>query len=287
MGENSKIEWTDHTFNPWRGCTKVSEGCRWCYGERQAHRNPELLGYWGMLAGRVMASEKLWNDPIRWDRKAQDEGVRRRVFCGSMCDVFEDRPETREPRHRLLDVIQSTPSLDWLLLTKRPTFMSEWIPTVSSDFAGRYPNVWLGVSVEDQRMADHRIPLLLKSPARVRFLSVEPLLEPVDLKLAAACDRRCSEYTYAECPGTNGPCIVQRLVDWVIVGGESGPNARPCDLAWVRSIVQQCRAAGVPVFVKQLGSRPVEDGRSVPLTSLKGGKLPEWPEDLRIREFPR
>jgi len=165
------------------------------------------------------------------------------------------------------------------------------------------------VSVENQATADERIPRLLAIPAALRFLSIEPLLGPVNLRLAMPCDKICNEYGNAECPGTDGPCVMQRLVDWVIVGGESGPNARPCNVAWVRSIVQQCQKADVPIFVKQLGAVPYvclgshdapaaagwrvdcrgEAGfgcRKFSLHDPKGGDPAEWPEDLRVREFP-
>jgi protein gp37 len=223
-------------------------------------------------------------------------GERRRVFCLSLGDVFEDRPELVEPRKRLFATIERTHSLDWLLLTKRPQNIRPLVEQLESVYypdmalwdTFPLPNVWLGVSVEDQERAIRRIRALLEIPAAVRFLSVEPLLEDLgDL----------TGYLTGRDPAT-GSCMVCGhpvrcrcepgfpSVDWVIIGGESGSNARPCDLAWIRSIVAQCRQADVPAFVKQLGSNPVADGRRVVLRDKKGGDPDERPEDLRVRELP-
>lgn len=176
MGAETKIEWCDHTFNPWIGCTKVSPGCANCYAavntftRAQRAHGREL---WGPDAARHVTSEAKWREPIRWDAAAKAAGIRRRVFCASMADVFEDRPDLAEPRARLAYVIGKTPNLDWLLLTKRPENIARlWITDVVP------PNVWLGTTVEDQERADERIPHLLAVPAAVRFLSVEPLLSP-------------------------------------------------------------------------------------------------------------
>src|SRR5262245_49606753 len=121
--ENSKIQWTDHTFNVWRGCEKVSPGCAHCYAETMSRRNPAVLGEWGKHGTRVIASEAMWREPLKWDRQARAAGVRKRVFCASLADVFEDRPELVAPRERLFRLIEDTPNLDWQLLTKRPEFM--------------------------------------------------------------------------------------------------------------------------------------------------------------------
>ncbi|WP_217923800.1 DUF5131 family protein [Miltoncostaea oceani] len=300
MGADSAIQWTHHTFNPWRGCTHVSPGCEHCYAEALSKRNPAQLGTWGAGGTRVIASESYWRQPERWNRAAEKAGERHRVFCASLADVFEDRPELDEPRVRLLDLIIATPHLDWLLLTKRPenarTILREvergarW---VGSTFAEAFPNVWLGTTVEDQRRADERIPILLDTPAAVRFLSCEPLLGPVDLVEPVRRHR-------------NGPLPFRTAgIDWIIVGGESGPKARPMDLAWARSLVEQGQRAAVPVFVKQLGRRPVYavdhrggDGMDVRVTGATslyavpgiahshGGDIDEWPADLQVREFP-
>lgn len=251
MGQTTKIEWCHHTFNPWRGCTKVSAGCANCYAESMSHRSPKSLGVWGNDGTRVIASESGWKEPERWDRAAGRDGVRRRVFCGSMCDVCEDMNEFVAPRIRLKRLIESTPNLDWLLLTKRP----ESYPFLFYGPRAWPENVWTGTSCENQETANTRIPYLLRIQPRIRFLSCEPLLGPINL--SGALDG----------------------IDWVIVGGESGPNARPCNIEWVRAVVQCCAAVGVACFVKQLGS-------AAGLRDSKGGDPDEWPEDLRVRQFP-
>jgi protein gp37 len=164
----SKIEWTDYTFNPWRGCTKVSDGCKNCYAETWSKRNPSTLGIWGDHGTRVIASESYWNQPHKWNREAAATNTRRKVFCASLADVFEDRPELHEPRVRLFNLMEATPHLDWLLLTKRPAFAREWLFGACHDdrFIEHLPNFWLGTSVENQTTADERIPLLLQIPSR-------------------------------------------------------------------------------------------------------------------------
>ena len=278
--EDSKIQWCSHTFNPWRGCTKVSPGCAHCYAEQQSKRNPKVLGIWGDQGTRVIASESYWRQPVKWNRDAEQAGERRRVFCLSLGDIFEDRPELAGARRRLGPLIENTPHLDWLLLTKRPENWKQccadmwWRPDPS------YPlpaNVWLGVSVEDQQRADERIPHLLQIPARVRFLSCEPLLGPLELTDSAICGRLGGYLPF---------------LDWVIVGGESGHQARPFLLDWARSLRDQCQAANVTFFLKQIGSAPRYltgtgvAGVIVP-EDKKGGDPEEWPADLRIRDFPR
>lgn len=265
MGENSKIEWTDHTFNSWRGCAKVSPGCAHCYAETQSKRNPGTLGVWGANGERVVAAEAMWREPWKWNATAANEGVRRRVFCASMADVFEDwqgrmvnakgrelytdslgafdTPPTgggrmttmADVRERLFSLIAVTPWLDWLLLTKRPENVERFAPP---EWFDQWPfNGWLGVSVEDQQRADERIPHLLRTPATVRFLSCEPLLGPLDLGL-----RNWADLPRDDC-----------RIDWVIVGGESGREARPMHPAWVRAIREDCQEASVPFFFKQWG----------------------------------
>lgn len=312
MGSTTGIAWTDHTFNPWRGCTKVSAGCANCYAETMSKRNPAALGEWGPNGKRAMAAPSYWRLPARWDKAAQRDGVLRRVFCASLADVFEDRPELVGPRRTLFAAITATPNLDWLLLTKRPQNIARLIPDAC------LPNVWLGVSVEDQKTADERIPLLLDTPAAVRFVSYEPALGPVDFRRwlggsdrdideerpLGSCVRCGVEWEERhKCPPGFRP-----FLDWIIVGGESGPKARPFDIAGARSAVEQCRRAGVACFVKQLGANPVplapmrlpsynaltgrrhrgwlEDGPHA-ISDPAGADPAEWPEDLRVREFPR
>lgn len=224
MGKDSRIEWTDHTFNPWWGCTKVSAACTNCYAEAWAKRVGARV--WGAEAGRRFFGESHWREPLRWDRDSRAAGERHRVFCASMADVFEDRRELDEWRAKLASLIAATPNLDWLLLTKRPHKAAAIAP-----WGEAWPsNVWLGTTVESQRWAEKRLPLLACVPARVRFLSCEPLLGPLQLQ----------------------PWL-KTAVHWVITGGESGPRARPSDPAWFRALRDQCVAAGVPFHFKQWG----------------------------------
>jgi protein gp37 len=236
--KDTAIEWADDTFNPWWGCTKVSPGCTHCYAETLSNRYGKDV--WGPGKERWRTSAKYWEGPIAWDRKAAREGKRRRVFCASMADVFD--PEV--PMHwrsDLYDLIRKTPNLDWMLLTKRPGLIKS--------LSAPPETVWLGTSVEDQRRADERIPELLAVPAAIHFLSVEPLLEPVQLNLQG--------------------------IDWVIVGGESGPRPSAMSIEWARAPRDQCASAGIAFFMKQLGGYP--DKRK---------RMDQFPEDLRIREFP-
>lgn len=296
MGAETSIAWTDHTFNPWWGCVKVSPGCAHCYADTFAKRVGQKV--WGADAPRRFFGDKHWNEPLKWDASAKAAGVRRRVFCASMADVFEDRDDLVEPRARLFSLIQETQALDWQLLTKRPENIDRLLTSWTLEhIEGPLTNVWLGTTVEDQARADERIPHLLAVPAAVRFLSVEPLLGPVDLlPYIAAYDANANG---AGEPGAYYPLPPSaRGIDWVIVGGESGPGARQCDPAWIAGIVDQCREAGVPVFVKQLGakvlngSHSIEGGRSSWTADFpkprdpKGGDPAEWPADLRVREFP-
>lgn len=238
MGRDSKIEWTHHTFNPWWGCTKVSAGCEHCYAETLATRFGVA---WGPKGVRRIASEATWREPLRWNRAASAAGERHRVFCASMADVFEDRHELIVPRTRLFGLIEATPSLDWLLLTKRPEETERRLAARYSDgsvWFGVPANIWLGASTENQKTLDERLPALLAAPFGVKFLSCEPLLGPITLP------------TYTDPP------------DWVIVGGESGPGARPMHPDWVRSIRDQCLDMGVSFFFKQWGEHNA-DGHKV------------------------
>ena len=245
----TSIEWTDQTWNPVTGCTKVSPGCAHCYAEGIANR---------LWKGRPFEDVQVHADrvgqPLRWRKP-------RRVFVNSMSDLFHEAVPFRF-LDAVFHVMRSTPRHTYQVLTKRPERMRFYMRDTRAPLA---PNVWLGVSVENQRMADERIPLLLDTPAAVRFLSVEPLLGPVNLH-----------------PWLSGG------INWCIVGGESGPQARPCELPWIGAIVEQCKAAGVPVFVKQLGRRPQVQGEPACtwIADRKGGRPDEWPPELRVREWP-
>lgn len=265
MADGSSIEWTEATWNPVTGCEKVSLGCDHCYAETFAERFRGVPGH----AYEQGFDVRLWPDrlrlPLRWRTP-------RLVFVNSMSDLFHHRVPD-EFIAAIFGTMSRTPHHTYQLLTKRHGRMASLLTSsnflqqverevgTASEFRWPIPNVWLGTSVEDQKRADLRIPRLTRTPAVVRFLSCEPLLGPLDLS-----------------------AWVDQL-DWVIVGGESGPRARPMELEWARSIVAQCRAARVAVFVKQLGRMWVQttpQARSDP----KGGDWQRWPRDLRRREMP-
>jgi protein gp37 len=252
MGENSKIEWCHHTFNPWIGCTRVSPGCQHCYAESLAKRFNKAE--WGPTAQRVRTSDDNWRKPFAWNRKASREGVRYRVFCASLADVFEANDQLVDWRLSLFGMIQETPNLDWLLLTKRPENVNDMVPAHWRNVNHWPANVWIGTSVENQEQADKRIPVLLDVPARVRFLSCEPLLGPVDLS-GRTVDGVWIDPEYAALDYNLGDIVRDEgwPIHWVIVGGESGIGARPMNPTWVRSLRDQCVAAGVPFLFKQWG----------------------------------
>jgi protein gp37 len=312
MGEDTKIQWCDHTFSAWIGCQRVSPGCEHCYAEQATPTRVARAGgleLWGPKGSRRITSDANWRLPIRWNKAALAEGVRRRVFCSSLSDVFEDRPELEAPRERLWSLIVATPGLDWLILTKRPENADRMARRACSRHEDHvWPsNVWLGTTCEDQRRADERILHLMEVPAKVRFLSVEPMLGPVDLRHVASRDHHVdgTVRTWDALAPSITPSTIDspRRIDWVIVGGESGSKARPCEVAWVRSIVLQCRDTGVACFLKQLGARASVDGESVRsawdddvggwewragrFAHDKAGDPLEWPEHFRVREFPR
>ena len=233
MGKNSRIEWTHHTFNPWWGCTKVSAACKHCYAEAWSKRVGQNV--WGVKAKRRFFGEGHWSEPVKWNAEAEESGTRFRVFCASMADVFEDRRDLDVWRRKLWDLIEITPGLDWLLLTKRPEVVGRLVP-----WGREWPgNVWLGTTVEDQECAETRLPYLRELPAVVRFVSAEPLLGPIDIR----------------------PWLGS-TVNWVISGGESGPNARPSSPSWFRSLLSQCKAAKVPFHFKQWGDWAPDPGQS-------------------------
>lgn len=327
MAEMTKIQWCDHTFNPWIGCTKVSPGCANCYAE--VSTPSRAFGVkWGTGQPRRRTGGGYWKDPLNWNRKGGlEDGKRHRVFCASLADWLDDEVPI-EWLQDLLKLVYDTPNLDWLLLTKRPENFFRRITEVQTRRGGvidtakgspemaefatwlecwrvnaeRPGNVWVGTTTEDQKRANERIRNLIEIPARVRFLSVEPMLEEIDLGLVE--DGRESDDERSWPKPTESGCEI----DWVIVGGESGRGARPCAVEWIEGIVKDCQAAGVACFVKQLGSHVTTtnanlqewDDRTeimaqgegfaqgrVMLKHPKGGESTEWPENLRVRQFPR
>lgn len=261
MGENSAIEWCHHTFNGWHGCVKVSPGCENCYAETLSNRWGNNI--WGpaKTTERRLFGDKHWQEPLKWDKDAKAQGIRARVFSASMSDVFEDHPQVVSERARLINLINMTPNLIWLLLTKRPENIMGMLEEslIILDDAGFQEvmspeawlramgdRVWIGTSIEDQKRADERIPHLLKVPAAVRFLSMEPLLGPVDLH-AARYQWPDGSLTGAITSWGDGG------IGWVITGGESGPHARPMAPSWVRRIRDDCKHHGVAFFHKQWG----------------------------------
>jgi protein gp37 len=270
MAENSKIQWTDATFNIVWGCSKVSDGCKNCYADTLSHRYG--FDVWGKDKERRTFGGKHWNEPLKWNREAEKAGVIKRVFCSSMCDVFEDHPIVEQERQKLWPLIESTPHLDWLLLTKRPENMRafapwEWWPD----------NVVAMTSVENDTVLE-RVGHLLTVPASRLGLSCEPLLGPVELKTVGCNAIGVNIHRYPiwiTGGGGSVPVTLTPRIHWVIVGGESGAGARPMNIEWAMELRRQCASANVPFFMKQLGG-----------TRDKRGKLEDFPPELRVREFP-
>lgn len=250
MSETTKIEWCDSTFNPWMGCTKISPACDHCYAEALMDTRHHRVKWGG---SRVRTST--WHEPKRWQRQAEaffaEHGRRRRVFCASLADVFDNQVPT-EWRDDLWALIRETPDLDWLLLTKRPQNIGKMLPAYWGEVKG---HVWLGTTVEDQARADQNIPHLLEHDAAVRFVSVEPMLGPVDLtKLVRPMKVGGHVFDALACDVDPGDDEWEgRSINWVIAGGESGSQARPSHPDWFRSLRDQCAAAGVPFLFKQWG----------------------------------
>jgi protein gp37 len=358
MSGGTSIEWTDTTWNPVRGCSRVSEGCRNCYAEKMAARFSKPGQPFHEFAKVVAPRDRLdrtggrrdgWTGKVALvpEKLAEPLGWKKpqRVFVNSMSDLFHEAlPD--EAIDRVFAVMALAPQHTFQVLTKRAERMRDYMTkapplcTRAEEVAGAaerigkiywdsrgskrenyfmcagkvgdisnrrvwpgwpLPNVWLGVSVEDQTSADERIPHLLATPAQVRFISAEPLLGPVDLSkfMWPVCEGWPAPFRSAAEAREAGAAITRRrqalvmagrpFVKWVIVGGESGPGARPCDQEWVRSIVRQCQEAGAALFVKQLGARPIcglVPSMELLLQDRKGGDPAEWPEDLRVREFP-
>ncbi len=314
MSDKTGIAWTNATWNPVTGCTKVSQGCKHCYAEREWARlsaNPKATTYYGRAFTDVACHEDRLDQPLRWSKP-------RMIFVNSMSDLFhEDVPDAFIDR--VFAVMALATQHTFQVLTKRPERMLQWFDlqydnrehavgqTMREIAAARggddaglpewpLPNVWLGVSVEDHATADERIPPLLQTPATVRWVSMEPLIGPIDM---------------AEVPvGMSGPLRPDGgtgpdtpKLDWIVVGGESGPTARPMHIEWVDKLRLDCGKAGVPFFMKQLGAAFVDEKNGIAGAGLKvdpdvacmvsrrlrdraGADMEEWPEYLRVREWP-
>lgn len=260
--QNSTIEWTDNTFNPWEGCTKVAPECANCYA---AARNRHWGGgkNWGPGAPRRHTSAANWELPAKWNLKAMSAGRRQRVFCASLADFFDHEVDKLGWRDDVWQIIRETPYLDWLILTKRPELIADRLPL---DWGMGYSNVWLGTTVGCQDSL-FRLKALLHVPASIHFLSAEPLLEYVDVKP-----------TVRESPFN---------LDWMIMGGESGSGARVCEIGWIQQMLADCDLMSIKPFVKQLGRSPSLQGKVLNLKDKKGGNIREWPSLGRgVRQFP-
>lgn len=283
MAKNTKIEWATHTFNPWIGCTKVGPGCDNCYAKADFEDRRRRV-VWGAGQPRSRTSHANWQLPLRWNAQHDEffaiHGHRQRVFCASLADVFDN---SIDPQWRtdLFELIRATPNLDWLLLTKRignaKAMIDETISGMDIGYAvpfcaWPYPNVWIGATIVNQEEADRDIPKLLAVPAAKRFLSMEPSLGPV---------------TVFDVDGPiDVPDGMRSPLDWVIVGGESGPDARPMNPDWARSLRDQCEAAGVPFLFKQWGEYiPYEHSAQPPYLhsqhghEIDGHSLPDFESD--------
>ncbi|RTL26665.1 MAG: DUF5131 family protein [Rhodocyclaceae bacterium] len=316
MGENSKIAWTHHTFNPWWGCVKVSTECKHCYAETLAKRYGHDV--WGVLAPRRAMSDAHWKTPLKWNAAAAETGIRARVFCASMADVFETHEDEaieawlNSQRARLARLIEATPWLDWLLLTKRADRIGHYCRVVMG-WEGDVPaNVWLGVTAGTQATASERVPELmrqgwLRNPAGI-FVSCEPMLEPVDFTSLSDGRRRFDAFrgttvSLATQPDAVAPddtleaeldrAIRYRPIDVVIVGGESGAKSRGFDLAWARDVQRQMAGTSCHFFFKQAGDAPcdstmVQIGEPTRLrfAARSGTDIDEMPVDLRVQSWP-
>lgn len=289
----SNIEWTDVTWNPVTGCSRVSEGCRNCYAEAMARRiagmertsgvRPQrylpVVNHVGWNGRIIMHDDRLY-EPLRWRKP-------RRVFVCSMSDLFHEGVASEFVRD-VLDVVRRCPQHTFQVLTKRPENILEKTDGIDTHI----PNLWIGASVEDQATADARVPVLAQVPAAVRFLSVEPLLGPVDLRplLLRRSLGHCTGCQELKDEGaTHQEETIEhpsRAVHWVIVGGESGRAPRPCHAEWIRPVFDGCYCANVPVFVKQSGSNFWVGGRRQRVYDKKGGRPEYWPTWMRRREWP-
>jgi len=268
MGKTSEIEWTDATWNPWMGCRKVSLGCKLCYAERDMTRYGRDFSLVTRAKPATFRAPLKWKDPLR-------------IFTCSWSDFFIEQADPW--RAEAWEIIRQTPQHTYMILSKRLERLTRaclealrWEP---------WPNVWLGVSAENQEQGDKRIPQLLQIPAAVRFVSYEPGLGPVDFGKWLVASGQGQEKK-----ASHLPLVTHHCLNLLIIGGESArprSKARPFHLEWAFDALAQCRAAGVACFIKQLGSNPYYHGQPLRLRHWKGGDMTEWPEELRVREFPK
>lgn len=246
MAKQSNIQWTNATWNPFMGCKKVSEGCRVCYAERLMERYGNKFRDIKKASSNTLYSPRTWKEP-------------KMIFTCSLSDFF--LMEADQWRHELWDIIKNTPHHTYQILTKRPERILQSLPP---DWGQGYPNVWIGTSVENQKLADERLPIIASIPAVCRWISAEPLLEPIDL----------SNYI--------------KIIDWICVGGESAfdYNYSECKIEWIENIVRQGKKNNIPVFVKQLGCYIAKLTPGFHAKDWKGEDINEFPESLRVREFP-
>jgi protein gp37 len=264
MAENSSIQWTQHTWNPWQGCKKVSHGCKFCYMYRDKDRynqDPTIV---------IRSAKATFNKPLTWKDTAM-------VFTCSWSDWFIEEADAW--RQEAWEIIKKTPHLTYQILTKRPERIKQCLPP---DWGEGYPNVWIGISIENEKSALERIKILCEIPAKVRFLSCEPLIDEISMRW------KYVPKNWREESGSVGQYEAMLHIHWVIIGGESGNDTglyrfRPTKIEWIEGIINDCKTNNVPVFVKQLGTHLAKE---LKLHDRHGGDISEWPENLKIREFP-
>lgn len=255
MGKETGISWTDSTFNAWWGCVEVSPACDNCYAREVSKRFWPSQDLWGKDAPRRFFPEKHWSQLVSWNDSAAKKGKVRKVFVNSMSDLFEDRRDLDGPRDKLFEIMEKTPSLIYQLLTKRADKINGMVPLRWTK-DGWPKNVWMGVTAENQRRWDERVPLLMETVAVVKWVSAEPLLGDL----------------VANYEG----------IDWVVVGGESG-SARRMAPEWVSNILVRCTSAGTKFFFKQKGDVLAAE---LKCKDKKGKDPSEWPAWMRVQEFP-
>ena len=270
MSANSNIAWCDDTFNIVWGCTPVDGDCKNCYADRLDSRYHADNPHWGKNAPRMLLSDTYWKQPLKWNKEAESIGIKRKVFCSSMGDVFEDNEIVDSQRLRLWDLIRQTPNLIWQILTKRPERIIDHLPEFWDEIRSR---VWLGTSIGSQQSIERLAALITPIQSGIKFISLEPLHGEIMLPFNDFVD--------------NGHKVCD-LIDWVIVGGESGNETgkyryRRCELQWIERIVSDCQDQNIPVWVKQMGTHLAKE---LKLKHRHGADISEFPAHLQIQQFP-